>query len=89
MASTIRFADKALADLRRLDPEARRRIVRYLETRVAPAANPRDLGRPLTGDRIGLWRYRVGDDRIICRITGDGDLVVLVLRVGHRREVYD
>ena len=88
MASTIRFADAALADLKRLDREIQRRIVRYLETRVARAASPRDFGRPMTGDKVGLWRDRVGDHRIICRIT-DGDLTVLVLRVGHRREVYD
>ena len=89
MASTIRFADKALADLKRLGPEPRRRIVRCLETRVAPAPDPRAFGRPLTGDKVGLWRYRVGDYRIICRITDGGDLIVLVLRVGHRRDVYN
>lgn len=63
------------------------RIVLYLEDRLATHENPRELGTALKDDALGLyWRYRVGDYRIICDIQ-DQRLVVLVIDVGHRREV--
>jgi mRNA-degrading endonuclease RelE of RelBE toxin-antitoxin system len=55
--------------------------------RIAGSGDPRRLGQPLTGDRHGFWRYRVGDYRIVAAIEDDR-LVVLVVTVGHRREVY-
>lgn len=56
--------------------------------RVAKLDNPRSIGDALTGPDFGqYWRYRVGDYRIICEIQ-DKKVVVLVLRIGHRREVY-
>jgi mRNA interferase RelE/StbE len=55
--------------------------------RLATEADPRRLGHSLSGPLIGLWRYRVGDYRLICRIE-DGRCLVLVLTIGHRREVY-
>lgn len=73
--------------MRRLDAQTRQRIRDYLEGRVADLDNPRDLGAPLTGPLSGRWRYRVGDYRIICEID-DGRLRVLVLTIGHRRDVY-
>lgn len=65
-----------------------RRILSYLEERIAQAENPRDFGEGLTSSFAGLWRYRVGDYRIVCRIEDDR-LVVFVVRIGHRRDVYD
>ncbi|MEA2888015.1 MAG: mRNA interferase RelE/StbE [Bradyrhizobium sp.] len=62
-------------------------VLSYLRTRIAGSGDPRRLGQPLTGDRQGLWRYRVGDYRIVAAIEDDR-LVVLVVTVGHRREVY-
>ncbi|MBS0193448.1 MAG: type II toxin-antitoxin system RelE/ParE family toxin [Proteobacteria bacterium] len=78
-------AGKALA---RLDKQTIQRILRFLDERVAQADDPRAVGQPLKGSRLGdLWRYRVGDYRIIADIQ-DRVVTVLVLRVGHRREVY-
>jgi mRNA interferase RelE/StbE len=85
---TIEFDRRALRDLQQLERAAQRRIVAYLEQRVALAASPRALGEALTSTFAGLWRYRVGDYRVICRIE-DEHLVVLVVRIGHRRDVYD
>ena len=62
-------------------------MLRYLRGRIAGRENPRRFGHALTGDREGLWRYRVGDYRIIAAIEDDR-FVVLVVAVGHRREVY-
>lgn len=65
-----------------------RRIVRYLEERVVASDDPRRLGRALRGSKWeDCWRYRCGDYRIVVRII-DRDVVVVVLRVGHRKNVY-
>jgi mRNA interferase RelE/StbE len=83
----VEFDHDAARDLRKLGETARRDIVRYLRTRIATAEDPRRFGKPLLGDMKGLWRYRVGDCRIVAKIEDDR-FVVLVLAVGHRREVY-
>jgi len=71
-----------------MDPQLAQRLTAFMENRVAKLENPRSLGQPLQGITLdGLWRYRVGDYRIICEIQ-DKKLVVLALRIGHRREVY-
>jgi len=83
----VEFDRAAARELRKLGVEAERRVLAYLRTRVAGAGDPRRLGQPLTGDRQGFWRYRVGDYRIVASIEDDR-LVVLVVTIGHRREVY-
>jgi mRNA interferase RelE/StbE len=81
--------DKAAErDLDKLDPQATRRIERFLYERVAALDDLRLLGEALHGSKLGeLWRYRVGDYRIVCKIE-DKTLRVLVIRIGHRREIY-
>jgi mRNA interferase RelE/StbE len=78
---------RAARELRKLGAEAERIILRYLRERIAGSPDPRRFGHALTGDRKGLWRYRVGDYRIIASIEDDR-FVVLVVTIGHRREVY-
>jgi mRNA interferase RelE/StbE len=87
LAWTVSFEPRAFSELKKLDRAAQRRAVRFLETRIAGEHNPRDFGKPLTGDKAGLWRYRVGEYRIVCRID-DAHLAVLVLRIAHRKDVY-
>ncbi|KEQ09297.1 type II toxin-antitoxin system RelE family toxin [Pseudorhizobium pelagicum] len=88
MAWAIEFRAKAEKQLQRLASRDAARIVSFLEDRLAAHENPRELGTALKGETFGLyWRYRVGDYRIICDIQ-DQRLVVLVIDVGHRREVY-
>jgi mRNA interferase RelE/StbE len=84
----VEFDRDAARDLRKLGADARRLILRYLRERIATGDDPRRFGRPLTRDLKGLWRYRVGDYRIVASIEGDR-FVVLVVTAGHRREVYD
>ena len=79
-----RTAEKQIQKLSRTAQES---IIRFLRERVQPADNPRQFGKPLHGDKGGLWRYRVGDCRLICDIQ-DERITVLVLRVGHRKDVY-
>ena len=84
----VEFDQDAARDLRKLGGDAQRRILRYLRERIATAENPRRFGHALTGDLKGLWRYRVGDYRIVASIEDDR-FIVLVVTVGHRREVYE
>lgn len=87
MAWKIEFADSALKSMRRLDMTQKRRIFDYLKSNIANSDNPRLFGKALTGNLAGLWRYRVGDYRVIVSIQDD--LVqVLVVRIGHRKDVY-
>ena len=88
MAWTISYTDTSRKQLRKLDKQTARRILDFLDERIVGARNPRDTGMALTGPLLGtFWRYRVGDTRIICEIQ-DGKLCVLVIEIGHRREVY-
>lgn len=87
MAWTIEYAKTAKKQLDKLDKLAARRIVDFMDERVAPSNDPRELGKALKGSLGYLWRYRVGDYRILCDIQGRV-LTVLVLRIGNRREVY-
>lgn len=88
MGWTIEFVRSVEKDLRKIGPENGRRILRFLRERVAKLEDPRSLGEPLHGPELGrFWKYRVGDSRVICSIQ-DQDVVVLVVRAGHRRHVY-
>ena len=68
MAWTIEYTDTARTQLRKLDRKTARRIVDYMDKRVAPLDNPRSVGRALTGPSGRVWRYRVGNCRVICDI---------------------
>ena len=85
MAWTVRFTSAAEKQLAKLDRPVQRRIISFLED-IARQSEPRHSGKALMGD-THTWRYRVGDYRIICDI-GDRELVVYVVRVGHRSSVY-
>ena len=87
MAWTIQYAETAIKQLRKLDKPVARRIADFLDERIAGSDDPRSLGNALTGPLGDLWCYRVGDYRIL-RDIQDGKLVVLVLQIGNRREVY-
>ncbi|HWY07979.1 MAG TPA: type II toxin-antitoxin system RelE/ParE family toxin [Candidatus Acidoferrales bacterium] len=84
----IEFSIEADRELSKLDPQHARRIVKFLKERVAKLDNPRSIGKALQGSRLGeFWRYRVGPFRLICKLEDDR-LLVLVLRIGDRKEIY-
>ena len=88
MAWSIEFDPRAQRQLRQLDPPVARRINRFLFERIARLENPRSIGDALKGTEFGdLWKYRVGDYRIIASIE-DKLIRILVVRIGHRRQVY-
>lgn len=88
MAWRIEFDPDALKELKKLDRPVQIHLVGFLRDRLAPLEDPRSLGEALSGARLGhYWKYRVGDWRIVCDIH-DQHIVVRVLRIGNRREVY-
>ncbi len=88
MAWDIEFDPDAVKDLKKLDKQVQVRILGFLRSRLGAMENPRELGEALAGSQLGnYWKYRVGDWRLICDIQ-DRRIVVRVLRVGNRREVY-
>ena len=87
MAWTIEYADVARTQLRKLDKAASRRILNYMDQRVARLEDPRSAGKALRGPLGDFWRYRVGEYRVICELH-DQTLRVLVVRVGNRKDVY-
>jgi len=88
LAWIIEYADTALKQLKKMDRQVARSIFEYLDERVAQLENPRELGKKLVGPQYGTyWRYRVGDVRIMCDIK-DQKLIILVVEVGHRKEIY-
>lgn len=88
MAWLIKVSAGVRKELRKLDPPVTQRIIAFLRDRVQPLDDPRSIGEALQGKKYGeFWKYRVGDMRIIARIE-DRELMILVVRVGHRKQVY-
>lgn len=87
MGWTVEIDSFAQKQLRKLDRPVQKRLLDWLDERIEGCKNPRHFGEPLRGDLDGLWRYRVGDYRILCEIH-DQKLVVLALAIGHRRDIY-
>lgn len=88
MAWNVEFTATAGKQLKKLDKKWQALILDYLEDEVAPLDNPRNRGKALLEDKKGLWRYRVGDYRAICKIE-DELMVILAVTVGHRKDVYN
>jgi len=88
MAYSVELSESADRELGKLDAQQAKRILKFLHERVAKLDDPRSVGEALHGSQLGeFWKYRVGDYRLIAKIEDDR-LVVLVLRVGHRKEIY-
>jgi mRNA interferase RelE/StbE len=88
MAYSVELSESADRELGKLDAQQAKRILKFLHERVVKLDDPRSVGEALHGSQLGeFWKYRVGDYRLISKIE-DNRLVVLVLRVGHRKEIY-
>ena len=87
MVWRIEFAESVQKDVRKLDAQERKCIRDFIEVKVALLDDPRSLGKPLSGGLSGLWRYRVGNYRVIANIE-DRDVRILVVKIAHRKEVY-
>ena len=87
MTWTIEYTRTAETQLRKLDRQVARRILDYLGDKIAPLENPRTRGKGLSGPLGELWRYRIGDYRVLCEIQ-DNVMRILVVEAGHRRQIY-
>ena len=87
MAWKIKISTTATKQLKKLDKNAKQRIITFLRDKIECTNNPRIYGKALKGEKADLWRYRVGDYRLICHIC-DNSITVLVLAVGHQKEIY-
>jgi mRNA interferase RelE/StbE len=85
---SIQFVPQAEKELKKLDPQVQRKILNYLENQLLKAPHPRTLGKALTGKLKNIWRYRFRNYRILCRVE-DETITILVLRIAHRKEVYN
>jgi mRNA interferase RelE/StbE len=88
LAWTINYTETARKQLRTLDKQTARRILDFMDGRIASQEDPRSTGKTLTGPLLGsYWRYRVGDCRVICDLQ-DSVLCILVIEIGNRKEIY-
>ena len=88
MIYQVKFSKSAKKQFLKIDKPIQRQIQGYIDRCIDGSTNPRANGKALKGSYSGLWRYEVGDYRIICNIT-DGICEILVVKVKHRRDAYD
>lgn len=84
----VEISVKAIKKLAKINPKDRTRIWDFVKNTLSQMENPRATGKALQGEFKGLWRYRVGDYRLICDIQ-DNKLIILVIDIGHRRNIYN
>lgn len=87
MRYSVDYTPKALKSLKKLDKSTRKLILSWIEKNLIDCDNPRQHGKALVANHSGKWRYRIGDYRLICEID-DGKVIILVLEIGHRKEIY-
>ena len=88
MSWDYELTGRAIKQLKKLGKSEQKRIFKFLDERILDSKDPRKTGKALTGDYRGLWRYRVGDYRIVCELK-DNKFMVLVVRIGHRKDIYN
>ena len=88
MSYRVEYLPQVVKTLEKMEKYTKKILVEWIEKNLVDCENPRIHGKPLAANRAGQWRYRVGDYRIIAKIEDD-KLVILVIAIGHRREVYD
>ena len=87
MSYAVRTTSRFDKEFKKLDRYTQRLLKAWIEKHLVGCSNPRAFGKPLTANRKGQWRYRIGDYRLLCDIQ-DSELVILALSVGHRKEIY-
>ena len=88
MSFTVETTARCDKEFRKLDRYTQRMLKAWIDRHLDGCEDPRAIGKGLTANRSGQWRYRIGDYRLICQID-DGRLIILALTVGHRRDIYD
>lgn len=81
------FTDKAVKTLKKFDKSVSKMIFAWIRKNLEDCKNPRSQGKPLVGNYSGMWRYRVGDYRIIAEIS-DSEIIIYIVNIGHRKNIY-
>lgn len=84
----VEWSQRAQKQMRKLDKSISEMLLRWVHKNLDNCINPREHGKALTANRNGQWRYRVGDYRLIAEIK-DNEVVILIISVGHRKEIYE
>lgn len=84
----VEFTKNALKQLKKLDKYTASLILGWIRKNLVDCDNPRVHGKGLTADKSGLWRYRVGDYRVLAEIK-DSEILILIVNIGHRRDIYE
>lgn len=87
MIYNLKYEAKAVRQIKKMDPASRRLIKSWIEKNLLNTDNPRLHGKGLKGNLSNYWRYRVGDYRILAEIN-DSEIVIIIVEIGHRRDVY-
>ena len=88
MKFIVKSTEKFNKQFKKLDRYTQKMIKTWIVKNLERCENPRSFGKALSADKKGLWRYRIGNYRLICYIN-DNELIILALMIGHRREIYD
>ena len=83
----VKLSDKSLKTLQKMDKQVARMMLAWIEKNIEGTDNPRMMGKGLSHDKKGIWRYRVGNYRILANID-DHELLILVIEIGHRKDIY-
>lgn len=84
---TLIYSKKVLKDLKKVDKQLQKNIYNWIDKNLQNCINPREKGKALSYNRVGQWRYRIGNYRLICEIK-DKELIILALEFGHRKNIY-
>ena len=87
MSYSIELTERFEKELNKLDKYTRSIIIKWIDKNLEGCSDPRNKGKALTGNLKGLWRYRIGNYRLICQIN-DSKLVILAMTVGNRKDIY-
>ncbi|WP_455656395.1 type II toxin-antitoxin system RelE family toxin [Phascolarctobacterium sp.] len=87
MSYSVEYATSVYKSLKKIDKPTRLLILNWIEKNLVGCENPRQHGKPLIGNNAGVWRYRVGNYRILADILDD-KLIIQVIKIGHRKSVY-
>ncbi len=87
MTWEVKYEEQVAKNLKKLDSVPRKRIQKFIEERLIPSLNPKEIGEPLKGSLGEYWRWRVGDYRLIGEIH-EKEIIIVIVKIGHRRNIY-
>lgn len=87
MSYTVEYSSNARKFIKKLDKYTKALLKNWINKNLEGCTNPFQHGKPLTADKKGLWRYRVGDYRLICDVQQD-KVIIIIVEIGHRRDIY-